>query len=489
MATSKDLPTFVVNYLTQTQYDTAKQAGTLDEDQLYLTPDTGGGASGTVTSIGVQNATNGGISVSGSPITTSGTITVGHSNVLTSAQTTQAVYPIKIDKNGHVSEYGNAVTSMPASDVYSWAKAENKPSYTYSDVGAAASSHSHGNITSGGDITATAPTIANGDQIIINDNSASKITNGPTFDGTTTTTALTPKGTWESFAKSDTNTTYTLTNTLSSHKFTWTFTAGGSGSGSTTTTAELANGTGISLSDDTTNKKITINHSNSVTAKSTQAVYPITFDAQGHITGSGTAVTIPTVPGVATSSTAGLVKPWKSYSGASSGPTAATGTTAPTINSISNTSGKYYAVEMDVNGRMFVNVPWSAGGDVPSTTGSATTGITISAHSTGTVRGVKSNTNTTASKASGGNGSAPSLTVTSTTVADSITGAIDSSDSTMLVISLGTTSVGSASGWSAGSASTWSFTDVTVPIRADSDSTFVTGTTHTVTDPGHTHSV
>ena len=61
------------------------------------------------------------------------------------------------------------------------------------------SSHSHGNITDGGDITATAPTIASGDQIIINDHSASKITNGPTFDGSTTTKALTPKGTWETF--------------------------------------------------------------------------------------------------------------------------------------------------------------------------------------------------------------------------------------------------------------------------------------------------
>lgn len=34
-------------------------------------------------------------------------------------------------------------TSLPASDVYSWAKQPNKPSYTYSEVGAAASSHSH----------------------------------------------------------------------------------------------------------------------------------------------------------------------------------------------------------------------------------------------------------------------------------------------------------------------------------------------------------
>lgn len=65
---------------------------------------------GTVTSVGVQNATNGGLTVSGSPVTNSGTITIGHSNVLTNAQTTQAVYPIKIDKNGHISAYGSAVT-------------------------------------------------------------------------------------------------------------------------------------------------------------------------------------------------------------------------------------------------------------------------------------------------------------------------------------------------------------------------------------------
>ena len=69
-----------------------------------------GTGTGTVTSVGLSNATNGGLSISGSPITSSGSITVGHTNVLTSAQTTQAVYPIKIDKNGHISAYGAAVS-------------------------------------------------------------------------------------------------------------------------------------------------------------------------------------------------------------------------------------------------------------------------------------------------------------------------------------------------------------------------------------------
>lgn len=65
---------------------------------------------GTVTSVGLTNATNGGLTISGSPITSSGSITVGHSNVLSSAQSTQAVYPITIDKNGHIGSYGTAVT-------------------------------------------------------------------------------------------------------------------------------------------------------------------------------------------------------------------------------------------------------------------------------------------------------------------------------------------------------------------------------------------
>lgn len=103
----------------------------------------GNPATGSVTSVAVSNATNGGLSVSGSPITSSGTISIGHSNVLTSAQTTQALYPIKIDKNGHISAYGSAVTSLPASDVSAWAKASTKPSYTANEVGAATSDHTH----------------------------------------------------------------------------------------------------------------------------------------------------------------------------------------------------------------------------------------------------------------------------------------------------------------------------------------------------------
>ena len=76
----------------------------------YVQDAMAGAGAGTVTSVGVANATDGGLSVSGSPITGSGTISVGHSNVLASAQTTSGIYPIKIDKNGHISEYGSAIS-------------------------------------------------------------------------------------------------------------------------------------------------------------------------------------------------------------------------------------------------------------------------------------------------------------------------------------------------------------------------------------------
>lgn len=197
---------------------------------------------------------------------------------------------------------------------------------------------------------------------------------------------------------------------------------------------------------------------------------------------------------------------------------------------------------------------------VPSATNSATTGISIAAHGTGTVIGVQSST-TTASKASGANGTAPTLGTaisltgvqSSTTTASKVTVGSHSTDYGVKSAGSGSFTSGAFSGGSgsfsatvtnhvlsfshthtaathgadshthtaptlgskvptvsasdvtvpikntnatsipnvtsAGSASTWSFTDVTVPIKNTSASTFVTGTSHTVTDNGHTHTL
>lgn len=66
-----------------------------------------GTGGGTVTSVSANN-TDGSLTVSGSPITNSGTITIEHSNTVT-AQTTQGLYPITYDANGHITGAGSAV--------------------------------------------------------------------------------------------------------------------------------------------------------------------------------------------------------------------------------------------------------------------------------------------------------------------------------------------------------------------------------------------
>ena len=52
---------------------------------------------------------------------------------------------------------------------------------------------------------------------------------------------------------------------------------------------------GTGLTGGGTTGTVTISHSNSITSQTTQAIYPIKIDAQGHITSYGNAATIPTV--------------------------------------------------------------------------------------------------------------------------------------------------------------------------------------------------
>lgn len=51
--------------------------------------------------------------------------------------------------SGNYNDLSNKPQSLPASDVYSWAKQPNKPSYNASEVGAAASNHIHSNYITG----------------------------------------------------------------------------------------------------------------------------------------------------------------------------------------------------------------------------------------------------------------------------------------------------------------------------------------------------
>ena len=92
-------------------------------------------------------------STAGGNFTTTGTI--NHTNSVT-AQTTQALYPIKIDAQGHISAYGSAITSLPASDVSAWAKASSKPTYTASEVGAVPTTRTVNNKALSSDIALSA---------------------------------------------------------------------------------------------------------------------------------------------------------------------------------------------------------------------------------------------------------------------------------------------------------------------------------------------
>lgn len=79
---------------------------------------------------------------------------------------------------------------------------------------------------------------------------------------------------------------------------------------------------------------------------------------------------------IAAADTLGAVKGFHRTSGSATGTKTTTATNAPAIAARTTTSGRYYGVETDANGYMFVNVPWSTGSDINVTT-TATTSTTF----------------------------------------------------------------------------------------------------------------
>ena len=119
-----------------------------------------------------------------------------HATNATAAATAAKVNnPLTIRLNGGKVEGTNQF-------VYDGSEGKNV-NITASGIGAAASSHTHGNITNGGALQTNDVAIANGDKLVITDSSNSgKIARSSIdFDGSTTTKALTQKGVWEYFAQ------------------------------------------------------------------------------------------------------------------------------------------------------------------------------------------------------------------------------------------------------------------------------------------------
>ena len=174
-------------------------------------------------------------------ITVSSSNAVGHTNTYT-AKTTQAVYPIKIDTYGHISAVGSAVTipTIPGAD-RGISLVSSKYGHSNTAIDAVTtqgmykiSFDAYGHIDG---YTATAKTDITGLLGASSSGSTGKFLN--------------QQGGWTT----PTNTTYGFSGSLSNHAFTSTLTAGGSG---TTSVLTLAAGSNITLTDDTTNKKITI---------------------------------------------------------------------------------------------------------------------------------------------------------------------------------------------------------------------------------------
>lgn len=168
-------------------------------------------------------------------------------------------------KTSHLTNDSGFLTSFTETDptVPSWAKASNKPSYALTEI------------TGASDIQAI-----------------------EALTGTSGLLKKTAANTWVL----DTS-TYLTSFTETDPVFSASAAAG-------ITSTDISNwngkidtaGTGLSKSG------TTLNHSNSVIAQTTQAVYPIKIDAQGHISAYGSAVTIPGV----TKTTATLSTTWSS---------------------------------------------------------------------------------------------------------------------------------------------------------------------------------
>lgn len=102
----------------------------------------------------------------------------------TTTAVTPSLYKVGKDTLGHtvIGDSFTIPTSLPASDVYSWAKASSKPTYTPSEVGASPSNHTHSNAT-----TSVSGFMSNADKTKLDG-----IASGANNYSHPTTTAVTP---------------------------------------------------------------------------------------------------------------------------------------------------------------------------------------------------------------------------------------------------------------------------------------------------------
>lgn len=321
------------------------------------------------------------------------------------------------------------------------------------------------------------PIQMNGTEILGNNTTALNLKAGTNVSLSNSSGTVTINATdtiYESKAAASGGTAVSLVTT--GEKYTW-----NSKTSNTGTVTKVTAGTGLSIGTTAGGNFTTtgtINHTNSVTAQTTQAVYPIKIDAQGHISAYGSAVTIPTVPSNTASSTTGIsisnhatgtVIGVQSSTTTASKATAGTAVSIPNVTSAGSASNWVFeniTVPVAASATACDDITsWSAG------SGSASLTMAIDSSDSKKLNITFSHTHT-----------APTLQYTARSIAGvsgSVTASHVKSGGNGTAPTLGT----------AISITPYTFSDVTVPIKNTSASTFVTGTTHTITDNGHTHSI
>lgn len=155
--------------------------------------------------------------------------------------------------------------------------------------------------------------------------------------------------------------------------------------------------------------------------KTQQGVYSIQTDSKGHIIAADLASSSDIPKWVAKADTLGMLRAIKhtaiSATMVSGTYADVSGSTAVAINAPSTTAGKYYAIEVDKDGRAFVNVPWSSAaaannGILNVKAGGSATGQIFTANQSGNSTLTISGSNgINISAASGGSNTARTITV------------------------------------------------------------------------------
>jgi hypothetical protein len=384
-----------------------------------------------------------------------------------------------------ITNWNNKLDSYTETDptVPAWAKAANKPSYTFSEIGSTPTTLSGYGITDTYTKTQVDGLVAG---VLHYKGTKASVANLPTSDNVTGDvwhiTADGSEYAWDGSVWQELGTTIDLSNYVT-HGNTGSSTTGvtisdhstGSIIGVQSTTTSVR-GVKIGTNSTTTASKVTFGTAFSIPNPSfTDVTVPIRADSDTTVPIAGSPVDVPI------KNTSATTVPIKNTTATTVPTAASSATTVPVVSSNDSTDLSF---DIDAEDDKKLVISWANNKKPTQTVFGTATSVTGVSGST-SIYGVQSTTTSV-------------IGVQSTTT--SVTGV--SGSTTVRGVKTGTSSTTTASKATLGiafSVPNPSASDVTVPIRADSDTTVpikntsattvVTGKSHSITDPGHTHTI